>query len=433
MKRRRAAALAAALAVALCACGGTGGGAGGGSGDGKSPLLVWVDNTRVPAARQYEKAHPEVKMRIVTIPPDAGYVSTKISLADRAKGGWPDVVFLANPSEAATLASEKFGFAAPLDDLVPASVRAGFTPGSLDTCTFGGKTYCLRNDIAPTVLWYDAKLMDRYGYQVPRTWDEYRRTGLKAAAEHPGAVVGAVNGKYGAGIYFGSSGCPTRDTLSLTEVHIDLAGPNCTRVADLLQPLAREKAVTTVLPIDPGFSKLGKGDRILMLPGPAWFGDFMFGPAFKVPGKRIAAAPMPTWPGESKPYAGQVGGGAFVVSSHAGARTRKAADLVRWMTTDIALQAKQPTYPAFAAAAKKWGEAKSKDPYYASDPMPALIAAANALRPGFGAVRYEADWQSSFNDTFVKAVDSGGDLRASLRSWQDKLEAAAETNGYTTG
>ena len=328
----------------------------------KGELLVWVDNTRMPAAQQYEKAHPDLKMRIVTIPPDAGYVPTKISLANRTRSGWPDVVFLANPAEAATLASEKFGYAAPLDDLVPKSVRDGFTPGSLDTCTFGGKAYCLRNDIAPTVLWYDAQLMKRYGYQVPKTWADYQQIGLKAAEEHPGTIVGAVNGKYGAGIYFGSSGCPTRDTLSLTAVHIDLAGPNCTRVADLLQPLARKKAVTTVVPIDPGFAKFGKGDKILMLPAPAWFGDFMFGPAFKVPKGRIAAAPMPTWPGEDKPYAGQVGGGAFLVSAHAGTRTEQAADLVRWMTTDVNLQAKQPTYPAFTAAGEEVGRGQVEGP-----------------------------------------------------------------------
>ncbi|MFI5824961.1 ABC transporter substrate-binding protein [Streptomyces rishiriensis] len=431
MKRRRAASLAAALALVLCGCGGTGGHAGGGSGGGEGELLVWVDNTRMPAAQQYRKEHPDLKLRIVTIPPDAGYVPTKISLANRTGSGWPDVVFLANPAEAATLAGRKFGYAAPLDTLVPKSVRDGFTPGSLDTCTFGGRTYCLRNDISPTVLWYDRTLMRRYGYSVPTTWAAYQRTGLKAAKEHPGTIVGAVNGKYGAGIYFGSSGCPTRDTLSLTKVHIDLTRPECTRVADLLQPLAREKAVTTVVPIDPAFSKFGEGEKILMLPAPAWFGDFMFGPAFKVPKGRIAPAPMPTWPGESKPYAGQVGGGALLVSAHAGERTKDAADLVRWMTTDVNLQSKQPTYPAFAAAARKWGEAKSKDPYYASDPMPALSTAANALRPGFGAVRFEADWQTSFNDTLVKAFDTGGNARAALRSWQDKLEAAARTSGYT--
>ncbi|MER5427547.1 extracellular solute-binding protein [Streptomyces sp. NPDC002588] len=420
----------ATAALLLAGCGGTGGGD---SADGKGELLVWVDNTRTAAAQQYEKAHPDVKMRIVTIPPDAGYVPTKVSLANRSKSGWPDVVFLANPAEAATLASDRFGYAAPLDGLVPKSVRDGFAPGSLDTCTFGGKTYCLRNDIAPTVLWYDAKLMKSYGYDVPRTWAEYRQVGLKAAEDHPGTVVGAINGKYGAGVYFGSSGCPTRDTLSLTKVRIDLTQPSCTRVADLLQPLAEAKAVTMVVPTDPAFAKLGTQNKILMLPGPAWFGDFMFGPAFKIPKGRIAAAAMPTWPGETKSYAGQVGGGAFLVSAHAGGRTKEAVDLVRWMTTDVTLQAAQPTYPAFTAAARKWGETKSRDPYYASDPMPALSAAANALRPGFGAVRFEADWQTTFNDTVGKAAESGGDLRKALPSWQDKLDAAAGTSDYTVG
>lgn len=432
MKRWRAACLAAVAALVLSACGGTGGSSGQ-SGDDKGELLVWVDNTRTPAAQEYKKAHPDLKIRIVTVPPDAGYVPTKVSLANRTKSGWPDVVFLTNPAEAATLASEKFGYAAPLDGLVPKSVRDGFAPGSLDTCTFSGKTYCLRNDIAPTVLWYDASLMKEYGYEVPKTWAEYQRVGLKAAKDHPGTIVGAINGKYGAGTYFGSSGCPTRDTLSLTEVRIDLTQQTCTRVADLLQPMAKDKAVTTVVPTDPAFAKLGKENKILMLPGPAWFGDFMFGPAFKIPKGRITAAPMPTWPGETKPYAGQVGGGAFLVSAHADDRTKDAVDLVRWMTTDVALQARQPTYPAFTAAARKWGEAKAKDPYYASDPMPALTAAANALRPGFGAVRFEADWQASFNDTVGKAADSGGNLRKALTSWQDKLDAAAKTSEYTVG
>lgn len=152
MKRWRAASLAgaAALALVLSGCGGTGGGAGG-SGDGKGELLVWVDNTRMPAAQKYKKAHPDLKMRIVTIPPDAGYVPTKISLANRTKSGWPDVVFLANPAEAATLASEKFGYAAPLDDLVPKSVRDGFTPAPSTPAPSGARrTACATTSPPPS-------------------------------------------------------------------------------------------------------------------------------------------------------------------------------------------------------------------------------------------------------------------------------------------
>ncbi|MEU5642821.1 extracellular solute-binding protein [Streptomyces milbemycinicus] len=418
-------------ALVLCGAlllGGCGSGAGGGH---KDELLVWVDNTRTAAAQQYEKEHPDQKIRIVTIPPDAGYVPTKISLANRSKRGWPDLVFLANPAEAATLAADRFAYAAPLEGLVPGKTLDGFAPGSLDTCTFDGKVYCLRNDIAPTVLWYDAKLMEKYHYRAPTTWQDYQKLGLKAAAEHPGTIVGAVNGKYGAGTYFGSSGCPTRDTLSLTKVRIDTALATCTRVAEMLQPLAEKKAVTTIVPTDPAFAKLGSRNKILMLPGPAWFGDFMFKPAFKVPDGRIAAAPMPTWDGEDRSYSGQVGGGAFLISKHAGNRTKAAAAMATWLTTDTALQAKQPTYPAFTAAAAEWGKAKAKDPYYAANPVPVLTKAAAGLRPGFGAIRFEAEWQNSFNQTVGAATGGGKSLTDALSDWQKKLTQAAETNNYS--
>ncbi|MBO0913333.1 ABC transporter substrate-binding protein [Streptomyces laculatispora] len=421
------AALSVCGALLLTACGSGSGGSGGDSDE----LLVWVDNTRTAAAKEYAKAHPDQRIRVVTIPPDAGYVPTKISLANRTKRGWPDVVFLANPSETATLAAEPFDYAAPLDAAVPKKTLDGFAPGALDTCTFDGKTYCLRNDIAPAILWYDSELMKKYGYQVPTTWEEYQKVGLKAAAQHPGTIVGSVAGKYGAGLYFGSSGCPTRDTLSLTKVRIDTGDDTCTRVADVLQPLTEKKAVTNVVPTEPAFAKLGADDKILMLPGPAWFGDFMFEPSFKVPEGRIAAARMPLWKGESKSAAGQVGGGAYVVSKHAGKRAKAATDLVTWLTTDVPLQAKQPTYPAFTAAATEWGKAKAKDTYYAANPVPVLTEAAANLRPGFGAVRYEAEWQSSFNDTLGAAAGDGKSLKDSLGSWQKRLEQAAKTSNYT--
>ncbi|MFI5675593.1 hypothetical protein [Streptomyces cellulosae] len=102
-------ALAAAAAPVLSGCGATGGGAGGGSGDGKGELPVWVDNTRMPAAQQYKKAHTDPKMRIVTIPPDADYVPTKIPLANRTENGRPDVAFLADPAAAANALRSGFG------------------------------------------------------------------------------------------------------------------------------------------------------------------------------------------------------------------------------------------------------------------------------------------------------------------------------------
>jgi hypothetical protein len=120
----------------------------------------------------------------------------------------------------------------------------------------------------------------------------------------------------------------------------------------------------------------------------------------------------------------------FVLSKHAGERTGAAAAMITWLTTDVALQAGQPTYPAHRAAARAWGRAKAADPYYAADPVPVLERAAAALRPGFGFVRYEAAWQASFNETVIAAVGEGRPISGALPDWQRRLTQAAASAGY---
>ncbi|MGH3447904.1 MAG: ABC transporter substrate-binding protein, partial [Nocardioidaceae bacterium] len=201
------------------------GGSGGGS------LSVWVDAARTPGAKQFKKEHPELDIHLTTIPNDPGYVLTKISLANEAGKGWPDVVFLNTPEDVASLATKTFDYAQPVNDLVDDNVVEGFAEGSLSGCTFSGTLYCLRNDIGQTVLWYNKSLMTKFGYDVPQTWEAYGELGARVAKEHPGYVIGDLNGKWGAGVYFTSSGCATRDVVDLTTVRIDTTGPKCARVA----------------------------------------------------------------------------------------------------------------------------------------------------------------------------------------------------------
>ena len=124
---------AIALAVTVAACGNgsssaSGSASGAGAKDGftqaaqtSGPLVVWVDSTRVPAAQAYQKAHPNVKLNIVTYDGDANgsnTLQTKVSLYDRTGSGWPDVVFSAENNEIAW--AQPAGFTAPLNKgLIP--------------------------------------------------------------------------------------------------------------------------------------------------------------------------------------------------------------------------------------------------------------------------------------------------------------------------
>lgn len=391
-------------------------------------LVVWVDDTRTEPAKKWAAANPGVKVDVQTVSSDPGSTPTKIGLANNAGKGWPDVVFLGNPEEVAALAANPIAFAAPLDGSVDPAVLQGFAAGTIERCTFEGKPYCLPNDIAQTVLWYNKALMDRFGYQVPRTMDEYRALSEKVAKEHPGYVMGSVAGRYGLNAFFGSSGCPYSEATSQTEMRINTSDPKCARVTDVIGPMVANKTLSTLDPFDPAVVKIGNANKILMMPAPSWFGDFAFKPTYKTPKGELAAAQMPTWSGESKPWAGAVGGGLWVVSKHSENPDAANAFAVA-MSTDPAIQGPAPTYPADKKSAEKWLASKKSDAYYAGDPGPVMQTEAGLINPVQSYIRFSTQQLDSFNKVVVPAL-GGGNAGQALQTFGDQLKQAAQASGY---
>ena len=113
-------------------------------------------------------------------------------LFNNAGSGWPDVVF-AEPNLQQYVAAPSHNFPVDLTPLVSKDIVDKFVPGSLDPCyTTDKKLICLRNDLAPNVLWYNKKLMDEFGYTIPTTWEEYIALSDKVAKEHPGYVMASA-------------------------------------------------------------------------------------------------------------------------------------------------------------------------------------------------------------------------------------------------
>ncbi len=127
-----------------------------------APLVVWVDATRKPMLQAYMKAHPGQKISMVIFDADAngsGTMQTKVSLFNRTGHGWPDVIFSAEQNDVTSLADPTFHYAGALNSLIPTSVLNNFAKGSLAPCYIGTTLYCLRNDLAFDVLWYNAPAM----------------------------------------------------------------------------------------------------------------------------------------------------------------------------------------------------------------------------------------------------------------------------------
>ena len=271
----------------------------------KSELTVWVDSTRLPAAQAYEKAHPGQKIKVVTYDGDANGSNsfrTKMELYNRAGSGWPDVVFTADDNSASWGSLSGTGDLAPLNKgtktLVPASTLSGFANGSLGVCTVNGAAYCLRNDLAQNVLWYNKTLMGKWGYQVPTTWEQYQALAAKVAKAHPGYIVGTAGDAWTPEIYMWGSECPASQVTGPKAISVNTSSPDCVRAARMLDTLIANKTMSTQDIFGPQFAKQ-EGSKILMLPGPDWYGGSVFQGLIKSPKGQIAVAPALHWAGET--------------------------------------------------------------------------------------------------------------------------------------
>lgn len=436
--RRRSALLAAAGALVLAAAVACGGGSGSGtSGSGGfhpvkqsgGALTVWVDSTRLAAAKLYQQQHPGVKMDIVTYDGDANgsnYLRTKVSLFNRTRKGWPDVVFSSQNNE--TTWAVDAGFAAPLNKgLIPASALTGWAKGANDPCTVNGTLYCLRNDLAQTVLWYDAPLMKQWGYQVPQTWEQYQALGQKVATEHPGYLVGSAGDSFAPEIYLWAGKCGANQITGPKAVTVDTTGPNCTRMASLLDTLIKNRTMSLSSVFSSDFDK-NQANRVLMMPGPSWYGGALFQGTFKTPAHKIALAPMPRWSGEASSTAGNVGGGTWLLSAHS-ANLKAAAAFLTWVTTSDDYQAKlAPGYPAYAPAAKDWLAQQAASGYFAGDIAGPLQAAAGQVWPGWGYGQFsqEAVWAA----TVTPKLTAGKTVASLLPAWKSAIVNYARADGY---
>jgi len=151
--RRSIIGTAAALAVALAAIPGAVGLA-----QDKPQVHVWTDAVRQPGFETYRDLVADtvdVKVEVV----DIGQLLAKIQLANVAGSGWPDVVF-AQPGNLALLQSPEIDWTLELTpELVGQEFLDGF--GNANSwCVIEGKTYCFKNDLAQSVLWYDKSIFD---------------------------------------------------------------------------------------------------------------------------------------------------------------------------------------------------------------------------------------------------------------------------------
>jgi ABC-type glycerol-3-phosphate transport system substrate-binding protein len=435
--KRTLAATATAALFLLTACGGNGGGTSA-SGhtakqtDSGGTITVWVDPPRVPAAEAFKKAHPEIDIKINQIDGTVGGKSLQQQFAqfNQAGQGWPDAIFFPSNDDIAWATGKQINWAADLSDLLP-DVISGYDDAVIAPCNIDGKIRCLRNDAAPDVFWYNKKFFDDNGYQVPATWEEYGTLAAKIAKEHPGKISGFTGDAYAPDRYLWASGCPTNDRKSETEVHIDLKDPTCTRAKDLLSTLVEGKAVSSLGIFDADAAKVGKD--LVMSPGAAWWGDYLFNQTWKIPaGQMTAVAPL-KWQGDSEPSTGDEGGGLWGVSNHIkGKELENTLTFAKFVATDPAWQVELSTgLPAYGPVQDAWSAKQAKANYFADNKttFQSMKDAIGYVKPDHAYMLYNTG--SVWTETIAPALVSGSSVDDAWAKFGSELVNQAKAMGYS--
>ena len=427
--------LTASLAVALVAVSGPAAMAADASPPGgwTAPIVVWLDETRLPAVEAWQAAHPDQADLVSAEVVDIFQMPAKIALANNAGKGWPDVVFNGANLIAMT-ATERNDWAMDLAPYVSQDLLDQFEPSVLAECIRpDGRLICLSNDIAQSVTYYNKPLMDEFGYSVPTTWEELAALGEKVAVEHPGYLIGAFGDALSLDMYFWTARCATGQLKDENTVYINVLAPECVRAAQWVDRMQEIGVVAKVGTFDPLFIDAANQDKLLILTAPSWFGEFVFGGTpesvyYTEANGQLGVALPPKWEADEQPYFGGQGGAAWAVSRHT-ANPQLAIELATWLATADEYQVDlAPTYPAYKPPAEQWVTRIAGNPLYANDPGPVYIEAAAFEDPLFGIVTY--DTATIFATSVIGALNEGKTVESSLPAFQEALVQAAQVAGY---
>ena len=400
--------------------------------DANAPITVWIDDTRKPLVDAFKKKYPDKAALIKEEVVDRGQFASKVLLFNNTGKGWPDVVF-AEPNLVAQVADASRDYPLNLADLVPKDIQNNFAPGALAPCTFGGQLFCLRNDLAQNLLYFNKPLMTQFGYTVPKTWAQYEELGQQVAKDHPGYIIGALDESTFVYIYEWASRCPLGQAIDANTIYINVEDAKCTRAVKMLDNLIKLGVITKIGPFDPAVAKIANDNKVLMMLGPSWFGEYVFGGKpdstyYKTAEGQLDLAPPLQWDGEDKAYTGFWGGSAWTVSKHT-ANPKLAVDFAIFAATATEYHGTGPTYPAYAPAATVWRKTIENNKLYAQDPFPVMEQAAALVDPLIISLRF--DLLAPVKTVVIPAITKGDTIESTLPELQKQLVAAAEAQGYT--
>jgi ABC-type glycerol-3-phosphate transport system substrate-binding protein len=328
--------------------------------DDSAPIKVWVDAERGRQVQAFIEKFPEKGKLISLINDDTGLLQSKVLLWNNVGQGWADVTF-AGAQQYRTMHNTQYDFfAADLTDWIDPEIVKNLYPGVNDSCvTPDGKLICIRNDIAPNLMFYNAPKLKEFGYEVPKTWEDFEALAVKVAKEHPGYTMGELDSWEPQDMWYRGAECPVMEPVTTTSFRVNMNHPNCQRMTAMLDRLNALGVMDRNGYWSAGYIDKWKTDQWLFHFGPAWLPDFVIKGVYldatdEKNNEKVGVALWPNYADQATRYTGSVGGGSYAMSRHT-KNPKLAAELIAFVTTDPEVGKVQASTPAYMPSAQLWG------------------------------------------------------------------------------
>lgn len=393
-------------------------------------LLIWAwEPTLAPVVEAFEAKHPNVDIQLVNVGTGNDHY-TALQNAIQAGSGVPDIAQV----EYAVIA--QFTIIDALADLTPfgaGELEEVFAPGPWSAVASQDGVFGMPNDSGPMAFFYRYDVFERYGLEVPTTWEEYLEMARRLNEANP-AIDFLMDGNDAgpvAALAWQAGGRPF--TGEGETVGIDLVGdPGVQRFVDVWQQLIDEDLMNATLAgwSDEWFQALSNGSLATMISA-AWM------PANLISGAPGGSgywrvAPLPQWEAGANASA-ELGGSSLAVTS---ASTNQAlAYAFLYFTTvgeGIQIRLDAGTFPATRAELQDEDFLGREFEYFGGQQVNRIFAesSANVLQ-GWQHLPFQAYANTIFPDTVGQAFIGSGTLAEGIAAWQARLISFAQGQGFT--
>lgn len=340
--------------------------------DATAPVEIWIDAAREESAGKYLDQNADKADLITLTTTDYGQLPQKILFWNNVGGGWPDASF-SGPNIVPLINDAAHSYLGDIRPYVSQEVIDGFAAGSLTNCWDGEKLYCLRNDLAFFVTWYNATKVKELGLTVPTTWEEMATTCKQVQSTNPEIQCVVAPESVAWLNFLASNKCPFQQILGAGKLRINATHENCVKAAKFVDTAVADGWLLLTNMWAAETSDTIKADNWLFIPSSSWFGDYVIRGTYYLEDDpnfqgKIGVAPAPKWDGQDHPWTWWWGGAAWVMSRHT-KNPELVVDFLKFMTTDEIKN--QGTYPAYVPAADEWLKSRMPTLTYLEDTVKA--------------------------------------------------------------